>query len=591
MALDGAFLCTIRKEIEGALGSRIDRIYQPSREEICLLLRSKGWSGKLLLSAAADSPRIHFTTQEIENPKSPPMFCMLLRKHLSGAKLTAVRQLGMDRIVYLDFDTRNEFGDPVTVTIAIEIMSRYSNIIIIDGEGKVLDSIKRVDPEMSRVRTVLPGVVYQVPPAQGKLNLLDTSPEQIGQIKDAILTAKGVDLSKAILAAFEGFSPVLARELTFDICGSTELNKLEMTDEQWELLYSRLYALKSGLETGENDYCMLCEESGRPKEFSFVQLGQYGSLYTVRSFESPSALLDGYYSERVRMERMKQRSSDLLKLLTTHSERLTRKIALQKEELAQCAERDTLKEKGDLLSSYIYLVKKGDREVTVQDFYHEGEEVTIQLDPALTPVQNVQKYYKEYRKAATAEKLLIGFIDEAEKELTYIDSVYDAVSRTSGESELLEIRQELSEQGYLKRYSAKNSKFVKAQPPLRYRSSDGYLIWCGRNNKQNDKLTLKEARPDDIWFHTKDFPGSHVILVTEGTPLDDIPIRTVEEAAMIAAYNSRARSAALVPVQYIQARQVRKPGGAKPGMVIFDHYFVLYITPDEEKVNAMLESR
>ena len=589
MALDGAFLCTIRKEIEDrALGSRIDRIYQPSREEICLLLRSKGWSGKLLLSAAADSPRIHFTTQEIENPKSPPMFCRLLRKHLSGAKLTAVRQLGMDRVIYLDFDTRNEFGDPVTVTVAIEIMSRYSNIIIIDGDGKVLDSIKRVDPEMSRVRTVLPGVSYQAPPAQGKLNLLTAVPEQT---KGAVLAAKGVDLSKAMLAAFEGFSPTLARELTFDICGNTELNKLEMTDEQWALLDSRLYALKSGLETGENDYCILCEESGRPKEFSFVQLGQYGSLYTVRSFASPSALLDAFYSERVRMERMKQRSSDLLKLLNTHSDRLTRKIALQKEELAQCAERDALKEKGDLLSSYIYLVKKGDKEVTVQDFYHDNTDLTISLDPALTPVQNVQKYYKEYRKAATAEKLLIGFIDEAEKELTYLDSVYDAVSRTSGESELLEIRQELSEQGYLKRYSAKNSKFVKAQPPLRYRSSDGYLILCGRNNKQNDKLTLKEARPDDIWFHTKDFPGSHVILVTDGTPLDDIPIRTVEEAAMIAAYNSRARSAALVPVQYIQARQVRKPGGAKPGMVIFDHYFVLYITPDEEKVNGMLESR
>lgn len=587
MALDGAFLCTIRKEIEEkALGSRIDRIYQPSRDEICFLLRSKGWSGKLLLSAGADSPRIHFTTLEIENPKSPPMFCMLLRKHLSGAKLVSVRQLGMDRVLYLDFDTKNELGDPVTITVAIEIMGRYSNVIIIDGSGKVLDSIKRVDPEMSRVRTVLPGVQYEAPPGQGKLNLFAATREEG---KAAILAAKGADLSKALMSAYEGFSATLTRELTLDALKTVDANKLELTDDQWDRLFFRLEKLKAALISGENTYTILYEQSGRPKEFSFVDLHQYGALLLTKYFESPSALLDAFYSERVRMERMKQRSNDLLKLLITLNERLTRKIALQKEELAHCADRDSLKEKGDLLSSYIYMIKKGDKEVTVQDFYHDGQELTITLDPALTPVQNVQKYYKEYRKAATAEKLLVGFIAQAEQELDYIDSVFDAVSRTSGESELLEIRQELSEQGYLKHYSAKNSKFVKAQPPLKYRSSDGYTIWCGRNNKQNDKLTLKEARPDDIWFHTEGFPGSHVILVTNGTPLDDIPDRTVEEAAMIAAYNSRARSAALVPVQYIDARQVHKPNGGKPGMVIFDHYFVLYITPNEEKVQSMLD--
>ncbi len=587
MALDGAFLSAIRKEIEDkALGSRIDRIYQPSREEICFLLRSRGWSGKLLLSAGADSPRIHFTALEIENPKSPPMFCMLLRKHLSGAKLVSVRQLGMDRILYLDFDTKNELGDPVTITVAIEIMGRYSNIIVIDGSGKVLDSIKRVDPEMSRVRTVLPGVLYETPPGQGKLNLFTATREEG---KDAILAAKGADLSKALMGAYEGFSATLAREVTLEVMKSVDVSKLELTDDQWDKLFFRLDKMKVALESGENTYTILYEQSGRPKEFSFVDLHQYGALLLSKYFSSPSALLDAFYSERVRMERMKQRSNDLLKLLVNQNERLTRKIALQKEELAACAGRDLLKEKGDLLSSYIYLVKKGDKEVTVQDFYHDGQELTIALDPALTPVQNVQKYYKEYRKAATAEKLLAGFIEQAEQELNYIDSVFDAVSRTSGESELLEIRQELSEQGYLKHYSAKNSKFVKAQPPLRYRSSDGYTIWCGRNNKQNDKLTLKEARPDDIWFHTEGFPGSHVILVTNGTPLNDIPDRTVEEAAMIAAYNSRARSAALVPVQYIDARQVHKPNGGKPGMVIFDHYFVLYITPNEEKVQSMLD--
>ncbi len=587
MALDGAFLHTIKNEIEQkALGSRIDRIYQPSREEICFLLRSRGWAGKLLLSAGADSPRIHFTTLEIENPKSPPMFCMLLRKHLSGAKLVSVRQLGLDRVLYLDFDTRNELGDLVTITVAVEIMGRYSNVIVIDGNGKVLDSIKRVDPEMSRVRTVLPGVLYEAPPGQGKLNLLTASPEEG---KAAILAAKGADLSKAILSAYEGISPVLSRELVYSAFSQMDVSKLELAESGWQKLTVRLETLKEELNDTGAQYTILCEESGRPKEFSFISLRQYGNLYTARTFDTPSETLDAFYSERSRMERMKQRSSDLLKLLGNISDRLNRKIALQTEELKTCSERENLKEQGDLLSSYFYMMKKGDKEVTVEDFYHDGTPRKILLDPALTPVQNAQKYYKEYRKAATAEKLLTGFIEQAKEELTYIESVYDAVSRTAGESELLEIRQELSEQGYLKHYTAKNSKFVKALPPLKYRSSDGYTIWCGRNNKQNDKLTLKQARPDDIWFHTQGFPGSHVILETHGTPMNDIPDRTIEEAAMIAAYNSRARSAALVPVQYIEARQVRKPVAAKPGMVIFDHYFVLYITPDEEKVESMLD--
>ena len=345
MALDGAFLHTIKHEIEAtALGSRIDRIYQPSRAEICFLLRAKGWSGKLLLSAAADSPRIHFTGLEIENPKSPPMFCMLLRKHLSGAKLTAVRQLGMDRVLYLDFDTRNELGDPVTVTVAIEIMSRYSNVIVIDGNGKVLDSIKRVDPEMSRVRTVLPGILYQPPPGQDKLNLLTCSAEE-GKL--AVIAAKNADLSKSLLSAYEGFSPALARELVFDVFGTVEIDKNKLSDSDWDRLNTRLYALRSGLETGENSYQILLEENGRPKDFSFVKLSQYGALFESREYSTPSALLDAFYSERVRMERMKQRSSDLLRLLTNQSERLTRKIALQKEELKTCAGREALKEKGD----------------------------------------------------------------------------------------------------------------------------------------------------------------------------------------------------------------------------------------------------
>ena len=367
-----------------------------------------------------------------------------------------------------------------------------------------------------------------------------------------------------------------------------EADKTALTPDQWDRLFFQLNQLKENLLAGHNQYTILCEQGGRPKEFSFVDLKQYGMLLTSRYFDSPSELLDSFYSERVRMERMKQRSNDLLRLLMNASERLTHKLALQREELAQCADREKLKQQGDLLSASVWQLKKGMTQVELADFYHDGETVTIPLDPALTPVQNIQWYYKQYRKAATAEQILTDQIQKGEQELTYVDSVFDAVSRTSGESELLEIRQELAEQGYLKHYHNKN-KLLKAQPPLRYRSSDGFTIWCGRNNRQNDRLTLRDARPEDIWFHTQGFAGSHVILVTNGIPLDDLPDRTVEEAAMIAAWNSRARAAALVPVDYTQAKNVRKPGGAKPGMVIFDHYFTLYTTPDEEKVAALEE--
>ena len=585
MALDGAFLRTIKNEIEAAaLGSRIDKIQQPSREELIFLLRSRGWSGKLLLSAGADSPRIHFTERPFENPKTPPMFCMFLRKHLSGAKLTAVRQLGMDRVLYLDFEATDELGDQREITVAVEIMGRHSNIIVVSG-GKVLDSIKRVDQEMSSVRPVLPGLPYVVPPQQGKLQLMEVSNEEV---RDAVLAAKGADLSKAIQNALEGFSSVLAREAVAYAVRGQDADKNALPDGAWQRLFFFFDRLRKALSGGECRYTIVFDKDMKPRDFSFIDVAQYGALVVSRQYETASALLDVFYYERVRLERMKQRSNDLLRMLISATERLSRKIALQKEELSQCGERETLKKYGDLLSANFWRMKKGDTAVLVEDFYEEGRELSIPLDPALTPVENAQKYYKEYRKAATAEKMLQRLIAQGTEELAYVDSVFDAVSRTEGESELLEIRQELAEQGYLKNYRNKN-KLLKAQPPLKYRTSDGYLLWCGRNNKQNDRLTLREARPWDIWFHTQGFAGSHVILVTEGKTLDELPDRTVEEAAMVAAYNSKAREAALVPVDYTQARNVKKPGGAKPGMVIFDHYYTLYTTPREETVTGLAE--
>lgn len=586
MALDGAFLHTIKAQIESeAMGSRIDKIYQPSREEIVLVLRSRGWVGKLLLSAGADSPRIHFTQSEMENPKVPPMFCMLLRKHLSGGKLISVRQLGLDRVLYLDFETTNELGDVVTITVAVEIMGRHSNVIVVGPDGKILDAVKRIDRDMSGVRPILPGMTYTLPPQQEKLNLLIA---QRDEIKESILNAKGLDIAKSIAAAFEGFSSVLAREAAFYATRGQQADKTKLTDDQWDRLLFYLGRLRENLSENRNVYTVIYDQSGKPKDFSFVEIKQYAALMQSRVFETPSTLLDSFYSERVRIERMKQRSNDLLKMLLNTTERISRKLAAQREELQQCGDREQLKVYGDLISANLYNMQKGQQSVRLLNFYHDNEEIQIELDPALTPVQNAQKYYKEYHKAATAEKMLTSLIEQGEQELLYVDSVFDAVSRTVGESELLEIRQELSEQGYIKNYKNKN-KMLKSQPPLKYRSSDGYLIYCGRNNKQNDQLTLRDARKDDIWMHTQGFAGSHVIIVTDGETLDELPDRTVEEAAMIAAYNSKARDAALVPVDYTQVRNVKKPNGAKPGMVIFDHYFTLYVTPEEEKVRALAQ--
>ena len=584
MALDGLYLHTLKNEMESTvLGSRIDKIYQPSKEEIVLVLRGKGPTKRLLLSAGANSPRIHFTDGELENPKVPPMFCMLLRKHLSGGRLLAVRQLSLDRVLYLDFDVADELGDRKTITVSCEIMGRHSNIIIIDQDGKVLDAIKRVDREMSGVRPMLPGVVYTPPPAQQKINLFTASSEDV---KSAILSAKGSDLSKSIGNALEGFSSTLAREVVYRAFKTVDMDKNALSSDQWDRLLFSLFKVRDAAEDPGDGLSILYENGEKPKEFSFIPLTQYGALLLEKRLSSPSELLDRFYSERVRVERMKQRSGDLLKLLINATDRVSRKIANQKEELKDCANREQLKEYGDLLSAHLYRMEKGMTAVTLEDFYHDNQPVSIPLNPALTPVQNAQRYYKEYHKAATAEKMLQKLIKEGEEELLYLDSVFDAVSRTSGESELLEIRQELSEQGYLKRYKTQN-KMIKGKPPIPYRSSDGYRILCGRNNKQNDTLTLRTAGKEDIWFHTQGFAGSHVILFTEGKTLNELPDRTVEEAAMIAAYHSKARAAALVPVDYTEVKNIKKPQGAKPGMVIFDKYYTLYTTPEEEEVSSL----
>lgn len=574
MALDGAFLSTIKTELEQYLGSRIDRIHQPSREEIIIVLRWKGGSGRLLLSANADNARIHFTNHPPENPKVPPMFCMLLRKHLGSGKLVAVRQLEMDRVLYLDFETTNELGDTVVMTIAVEIMGRHSNIIVINQEGKILDAIKRVDASMSGVRMILPNLTYTIPPLQNKKNLLTSTNDELIQ---ALNEQPNGELSKMLLRTIQGISPILSREMAFYTTGGTELRRDDLTGQQTARLRQCFDNIRDILTHNRTKFTVLLDQ-GKPKDFSFLSIAQYGGFLEAKLFDSASSLLDYFYVERDRVARMKQRSHDLLKMLLNTSERISRKLEIQRNELEHSMNRDEYRLFGDLINANLYRIQKGETRVTLENYYDDNKPVTILLDPMLTPAQNAQRYYSDYKKAITAEKMLTGLLEQSEQELVYIDSVFDTVSRTSTDQEIAEIREELMEQGYLKN-TRRNAKHAKPLPPLKYQSTDGFTILCGRNNKQNDRLTLKEAKNYDLWCHTKNIPGSHVIILSDGK---EIPDSTIEQACILAAYHSKARESRLVPVDYTLVKYVKKPNGAKPGMVIFTNQQTAYVNPSAE---------
>ena len=578
MALDGAFLRHIKQELEEKLlGARVDKIHQPNREEILVAFRTREAAYKVLFSARANSARVHFTAIPPENPKQPPMLCMLLRKKLQGAKLVAIRQPELERLLHFDFDCINELGDHVTLTLTMEIMGRYSNIILSDEEGKIVDALKRVDAEMSSQRLVLPGLSYHLPPPQNKLCPLTTSSQQVVEALKAL--PKDMELSKGYLAVLQGVSPIVCRELAHQVGRGRELTVKTMDEEQVFRAGFFYQQMRDTVEDVSGKPFMAVSPQGKPMDFSFLEIHQYGTAAVVKEAESFSQLLDEFYRERDKQERMRVREQDLLKLLSTHSERLSRKINAQRGELEQCADRDGLRVAGDLISAHMYQMEKGAESVELPDFYQEGSPlVHIKLDPALTPSQNAQKYYKEYRKAKTAEEKLTEQIELAGKELEYLESVLDALARAETERDLAEIRAELQEQGYLRKLRSKKEKPAAVSAPMKFTTSDGFTVLVGRNNRQNDRLTLKTANNNDIWFHTKNIPGSHTVLVTQGRE----PTETaMEEAALLAAQHSRAKDSSQVPVDYTQIRYVSKPQGAKPGMVIYVNYKTLYVTPGE----------
>lgn len=568
MPFDAMFLSAVLDELRPAvIGSRVEKIQQPARDMVVLQLRGKE---RLLLSANVSRPRIHLTQTPTENPAQPPMFCMLLRKHLGGGRIAALTQPPAERSVCLEFDCTDEMGVPCRKRLILELMGRNSNLILTDPEGRILDCLRRVDFEMSEQRQVLPGLFYRDPPKQNKLD-----PNQV-ELSDIQAILSEVDGSKRldqwILDTFAGISPLIARELSFEFCGETDadLQRLDRT------------ALAAYLDRTLTERTVFCPtlllRDGQPKEFSYRPIGQYGDYMTQERCESYSSLLDRFYSETDHSERMRQRSQTLRKTVTTLRERTLRKLALQRKEREATLDRERLRRLGDIVTANLHCIERGQMLLRAVDFYDEEmREIEIPLKPNLSPQQNAARFYKDYAKAKHAEKVLAEQIARGETEAEYLATVLDELSRADNERDLSEIRAELEGCGYLRAVNQRKQPKQQPTKPMEFVSSDGLRILVGRNNRQNDQLSLKTARRDDLWLHVQKFHGTHVILCCGGTTPSD---EAVTEAAMLAAWFSQAREGQNVPVDITPVRNLRKPNGAPPGLVVYDRYRTVIVTPE-----------
>ncbi len=575
MPLDAIFLTALTAELNETLpGSRIDKIQQPDRETVLLSLRTQGAGNRrLLLSASPNHPRIHYTAEKFEQPAQPPMFCMLLRKHLSGGRILSLTQLPMERAVDLCIESADELGELSRKHIWLELMGRNSNLILTGPDGRILDCLRRVDFEMSEKRQVLPGLFYREPPTQGKLDLRAETPEALQAELERLRTQTAFD--GWLMDRYAGISPLIARELVFRLTGSVEADLSALDPAE---LAPRLCEALHGLLTGFAPTLLLRGET--PKDFSFRPIAQYEGWMTCRTAAGFSALLDDYYAERDRTQRIKARTQNLTKTLNTLKSRAERKLANQRKELEATYDRERLRQLGDIVTANLHRIDRGQARLTAVDFYDpEMREIEIPLNAAISPQQNAAKLYKDYNKAKHAEKFLTGQIAAGETEVEYLTSVLDALSRAETERDVSDIRTELIEGGYLR--STDRKKQMKTQParPLEFRSSDGFQILVGRNNRQNDLLTAKMAYKTDLWLHVQKSHGSHVIIACAGA---QVPDRTITEAAMLAGWYSEARQGQNVPVDLCPVRQVKKPAGAKPGMVVYENYRTVYITPDPE---------
>ncbi len=588
MPLDAFCLGAVVNELDQTLsGSRIEKVYQPDRNEIVLQTRGAGGAKRLLISIAAGAPRVHFISSARENPAAPPMFCMLLRKHVQGAKIASVRQPALERMLTIELDTTDEMGVPCRKHLVCELMGKYSNLILCGDDKRVIDALRRIDGDLSVKRQVMPGMFYRMPPRQDKHDPFSVSG---AGLVAALQNTEGVlTLDRFLLGRLMGFSPLLCRELSYRATGDPSKPLGELTGEECLNLSEAYDGFLSFVEGRRWKPFMLTKrDDGSVFDFSFLPITQYEGIMELTQQESFSSMLAAFFEKKGKVERMAHLSGDLRKAVVNARDRLERKLAAQQKELDATKGRDKYKRKGDLITANLYQLEKGMNKALVIDYYDpECPEVEVVLDVRLTPQENAQKYFKLYSKAKTAETVLTRQIEQGKGDLDYLESVIEALSEAESERDLAQLREELMQTGILSAKQVRGRKRQKkpaASGPFHYRTSDGFEVFAGKNNLQNDILTLQTAFKSDIWFHTQKIHGSHVILVLDGREPTD---KAMTEAAMIAAYHSKARQSSLVPVDYTPVRQVKKPAGAKPGMVIYHAYQTAYVTPDESEVEKL----
>ncbi|AFS78699.1 fibronectin-binding protein FbpA [Gottschalkia acidurici 9a] len=586
MALDGIVLKNICAELKSTLiEGKIDKVHQPENDEIFLSIRSKGQNIKLLISASSNNPRIYITDFSKQNPSNPPMFCMLLRKHLQGGKIVDIEQVSLERIIKISIQSLSELGDLTIKELIVEIMGKHSNIILVDRDsGKIIDSIKRIPLSVSSIRQVLPGLNYSLPPSQNKLYPIDITKQEFFNLIDS--SSNNPAVYKFLYSNFIGLSPLVAKEICFlsNIDDNVKLDFLSNEDK--ENLFNNFNSIYNLVKNNKYNPVIIKDKSDYEViEFSSLNLMQFGDL-PKNYFDSVSKLLDYFYLTRDKIDRIKQKSNDLRKSISIKLERALNKLSKQKQELLDAEKREKFKIYGELLTANIYRLEKGLEEVELENFYSEDlEPVKIRLDKNRTPSQNAQRYYKKYNKLKNAHEVVSEQLLKTKEEVNYLENILLALDTSTEVEELDEIREELVSEGYIRKSSSKVKKSNKdASSPHHYISKDGFNIYVGKNNKQNDYLTLKFASKEDIWLHTKDIPGSHVIIKSEGK---DIPEDTLLEAALLAGFYSKGKMSSNVPIDYAERKHVRKPSGAKPGMVIYDTNNTVYITPSIENISKI----
>ena len=568
MAFDAYFLTAVLEETRSRTAqARVDKIHQPSRDTVILQLKCREGREKLLFALNPTAPRLHLTSASPENPAEPPMFCMLLRKHLSGARLLDITQLPMERCAVFSFDCIDEMGDHVEKRLIAELMGRTCNLYLVAPDGRIIDCLRRIGLDESAKRAALPGLMYQFPDPVAKADARLWAPADFL----ALLGRTGADLlSDRLMNAIGGLSPLVCREAALYAAGSTDA-RVESLDR--EAVAGKLHLFFTEHLTHPAPY-YYTQADGTPKQFAFCPIRQYGESPRAESF---SQLLDSFYTVRDRNDAMRQKSQAVRKTVQNAVTRLRRKLAIQEKELAATFDRERLRQLGDILTANIHRIVKGQTVIECQDFYDEEmRPIQIPISPILSPQQNAAKFYKDYAKLKNAEKVLTQQMELGEMELSYLLSVLEELNRAGTDAELEEIRRELQDGGYLRQDAGKRRMKQGKLPPMRFESTDGYPIYVGRNNRQNEELTFKSARKDDIWLHASKVHGSHVIISCGGTtPPDD----TITQAAQLAAHYSEAVGGQNLPVDVTSVKQVKKIPNGKPGMVIYHSYRTVIVNP------------